>query len=126
MALSYPTGNSTDKSEAIRQHLAINPEASPEEVLAALARQGVAASPDRVQELREEIAIESGEREEADERRTTTRPTPAAASHELRDKVEVDDLAAARDFVAQLGNIERAREALDRWQRLQDSSAKPH
>jgi hypothetical protein len=130
MASFNSTSSRIDKVEAIRQHLAVNPRDSATEVIRALTRLGVAASPDLVQEIRKEMAIETGEREEAAQREPAPPKPDGAASqprreHLLRDKASVDDLAAARDFVAQLGGVDRARQALDEWANLQRHASKP-
>lgn len=132
MAIPFGTVGQQDKSEAIRQHLAMNPSDSATEVIAALGRLGITASPALVQELRREMAIESAERVEAEQREQHTqqgdghhtRPASHASREALMSKVHIEDMTAARRFVDELGSIERAREALEAWARFEANATR--
>ncbi len=121
MATPYQPVDRDEKVEAIRQHLAMSPDDSPTKVITALARLGITASPSLVQEVQEELAIESSAHDDAAP--TTSRSHDAhpqtRRDHALNDKVQMDDMAAVQQFVHSLGGIDRARRALEEWARLQ-------
>lgn len=105
MSLSTDTLN-RQRIESIRNLLSVEPGESATAVIAALARQGLTASPALVQEVRREMAIESAERAEA------TRP-PLAASNPPREAPR----DAAQEFIDAAGGLAAARALLGDWER---------
>ena len=91
-----------NKSEAIRNYLAAQPNATPNEIVAGLKQQGITVSPG----LASNVKYTSGRPRKGPKRRG--RP----AKTESNGALSVSDLVEAKKLADQLGGIEQARQAL--------------
>ena len=100
------------KSQSIRDHLQANPTATPNEIVAALKKQGVKVS----QGLASNVKYTSGAKKKSGKKgtkRTVRRKLPGARA------VDISTLLAAAKFVAQVGDAETAIAAVRQVQSLQ-------
>lgn len=106
------------KSDSIRAYFAENPGAGPTEVAQALASQGITVSIPLVSALKGKLKGGKGKRgrkKGATVRGTKTNKTRKARGDE---KVSLNLLLAAKKMAAELGGIERARQAFDLLEKL--------
>ena len=94
-----------NKSQAIRDHLAANPQATPNEIVAALKQQGIKVSPG----LASNIKYTSGR---AGGKKRRGRPPGRGRTIAANGALSVTDLIEAKRVAEQLGGIEQAKQAL--------------
>jgi hypothetical protein len=99
----------TSKSQCIRDHLAANPSATPNEIIAALAKQGIKVSYGLTSSVK--YTKKTGKKKGA--KRTVKRKLPGAQA------VGILTLQAAAKFVAQVGDADTAIAAVKQVQSLQ-------
>ena len=96
-----------NKSEAIRNYLAANPQASPNEIVAGLKQQGVSVSPGLVSNVKYSKPRAGGKKRRG-------RPPGRRAKREgaTNGALTAADLLEAKKLVDQLGGIDQAQQAL--------------
>ena len=99
-----------NKSQSIRDHLKVNPSATPNEIIEALGKQGIKVSPGLVSTVKS-TKKKTGKKKGA--KRTVKRKLPGAQT------VDISALQAAAKFVAAVGDAETAVAAVKQVQSLQ-------
>jgi hypothetical protein len=110
-----------NKSQAVRDYLAANPDQTPKEVVSALGVQGIAVKPQYVSAIKSKASrgtVAAAPATDAPSpRRRRGRPrrqeTVAASA------VEYKNLLEAKSFVRSIGGISEARKVLDAYANLQ-------
>ncbi len=122
--------NGPNKSQAIRDYYAANPDAKPKQVVEALAAQGVDVSAAFVSTIKS-TSMTKGSRKTGGKRgpraakagtetvsRTSTRG--AAASRRSEGTVSIESLVKAKGLVKELGGLDNAISTLEALKRLAD------
>ena len=102
------------KSQAIRNYLATNPKATPNEIVAALGKKGIKVSPGLAGNVKYTSGLKR-RKKKTGKKRVVKRRRPGRRSVA---KLSADDLLAARQLADQLGGIQEARRALETLERL--------
>jgi hypothetical protein len=98
-----------NRSQAIRDYLAVNPDAGPKQIVADLRKQGIKVSP----------ALASAVKYKSPTKKTAKRGRrPAAAAHNGNGHLVLQNLLAAKKLVEQLGSIDAAKQAVDALAKL--------
>jgi hypothetical protein len=102
-----------NKSQAIRDFLSTNPEATGSEITAALAKKGIKVSPG----LASNVKYTSGpkRKKKTSKNKVVKRRLPGRRS---ASELSANDLLAAKQLADQLGGIQEARRALDTLEKL--------
>ncbi len=108
-------------SQSIRDHLSANPNATPNEIVAALAKQGVKVSPGLASNVKytsgpgakKKSAMKQANGRRKGAKRTVRRKKPSTQT------VDISALQAAAKFVAAVGDAETAVAAVKQVQSLQ-------
>ncbi len=122
--------NGPNKSQAIRDYYAANPEAKPKQVVEALAAQGVDVSPAFVSTIKS-TSMTKGSRKTGGKRgpraakagtESTSRPSTRGAAPARRSEgtVSIDSLVKAKGLVKELGGLDNAISTLEALKRLAD------
>lgn len=118
-----------NKSQAIRDYYAANPEAKPKQVVEALAAQGIDVSPAFVSTIKstskgDKPATRRGPRASKSTRGAVAAlpaPRAAASSNKRSDQtISIDNLLKAKDLVKELGGIDNAINTLSALKQLAD------
>jgi hypothetical protein len=102
------------KTDLILQYLAANPSATTREVVAALEAHGISES--LVAKVRQKAARKGKRGPKRRRRQKAAGAAPVVAANSVG--LNIDDLVAAKKLVAQVGSIERVKEALSALARL--------
>ena len=94
-----------NKSQAIRDYLAANPQATPNEIVAALKQQGIKVSQGLVSNVKYSKPRAGGKKRRG-------RPPGRGRATAANGALTASDLIEAKRVVEQLGGIEQARQAL--------------
>ncbi len=97
---------SVNKSQAIRDYVAANPEAGPTEISKALSATGVSVSPSFVSLVRNKSG--GGSKKRGPKRGGKARAVRSNAAS----SVSIEDLKAAKRFAEKVGGVDKARETL--------------
>ena len=115
------TSGGPNKSAAIREYLAANPEAKPKEIVDAMQSQGIDVSTAFVSTVKSTSARAGGNKKA---RRTgrpkTARPAKSAAAAPAggNGEVSVDQLLKAKELAEELGGFAKARATLEALQKI--------
>lgn len=106
-----------NKSQAIRDYLASNPDAMPRVVAADLKEQGVDVNPQRVSIVKSQLkkAAQEGDKPKRGRRKKAVRAkaaSPKASPAKASDDLSFQTLQKAKELSDQLGGVDKAREAL--------------
>ena len=99
-----------NKSEAIRNYLSGDPKATPSVIIEALAKKGVKVSPALVSAVKYKKVKPANGR-----RKKRGRSVGASANGQ---RVDFDNLVAAKNLADKMGGVEKARQALDMLAKL--------
>ena len=100
-------------SQAIRDYLAANPSASPNDIVAGLKQQGITVSPGLASNVKYTSRSKAGKRGRPAGRRGPGRPRSGNGA------LTAADLIEAKRLADQLGGVEKVRKALEMIQELQ-------
>ena len=112
----------TNLSQSIRDHLQANPSATPNQIVEALAKQGIMVSPGLASNVKYTSGLKAKKKTAKKKRatgrkqgtkRTVMRRRPSAQT------VDISTLQAAAKFVATVGDVETAMAAIKQVQSLQ-------
>ena len=103
------------KSQAIRDYLAKNPNATASEVVPALAGKGIKVTPGLVSNVKSTSGPKRRRKKKAGRKKVVKRRRPGRRSAA---ELSAKDLIAAKQLADQLGGIGEARRALDTLERL--------
>jgi hypothetical protein len=103
-----------NKSQAVRDYLAANPDQTPKEVVSALGVQGIAVKPQYVSAIKSKASRGTDAPSPRRRRGRPRRQETVAAS-----AVEYKNLLEAKSFVRSIGGISEARKVLDAYANLQ-------
>ena len=107
-------------SQSIRDHLQANPSATPNQIVAALAKKGIKVSPGLASNIKYTSGLsakkKTGKKKSATVRRGA--PKKKAAAKRGAAALTVEDLLEAKKLVNDLGGIDEVRKALDALERL--------
>jgi hypothetical protein len=108
-----------NKSQAIRDQLQANPNASPKDIAAALQAQGVNVSSQLVSNVKTAIGKKKGKRGRGAGRPAGARRGATRRAGRLGvDSISVQDLMEAKRVVEQVGSVAAVRKALDALESL--------
>lgn len=108
----------SNKTAAIKDYIASNPNAGPRDVSTALKEKGLDVTPQYVSTIKSKLGLGGGKRR----RGRPGRPAGASAATAGRkapSSVVYENLVEAKKFVQSIGDVERARRALDAYANLQ-------
>ena len=104
-----------NKSQAIRDCLATNPKATPNEIVAALGKKGIKVSPGLASNVKYTSGPKRRLKKKTGKKKVVKRRRPGRRSAA---ELSADDLLAAKQLADQLGGIQEARRALDTLEKL--------
>jgi len=104
-----------NKSRSIRNYLATNPKATPNEIVAALGKKGIKVSPGLVSKVKYTSGPKRRLQKKTGKKRVVKRRH--SGKRNAAD-LSVDDLLAAKQLADKLGGIGEVRRALDTLERL--------
>lgn len=115
MAKKKARGN---KSQAIRDYLAENPQATASEIVPALKKQGFKVSPGLVSQVKSTSGPKRGRRKGAKKKGTRKKGPARAGRPAAAGGLSLSDLQEAKRLADQLGGVQEARAALEALEEL--------
>jgi len=103
-----------NKSQAIRDFLAADPDAAPKDVEAALAKEGIKVSSALICTVKSKVKAKGKPKKAATKKKTAAKKPPAS------DKIALSALLEAKKLAQQLGGIDAAKQAINALAQLTD------
>lgn len=105
---------SVNKSQAIRDFMAANPDAAPKDVEAALAKEGIKVTAALVSTVKTNAKAKGKPKKAATKKKTAAKKPPAS------DKIALSALFEAKKLAQRLGGIDAAKQAINALAQLTD------
>lgn len=109
-----------NKSQAIRDYLAANPDATAKEIQPALAKDGIKVDAQMINSIKWKLKSQGGPKKAAKKKagRPAGRPKAAAAPKASAGALTAQDLIHAKKFVDQIGGLKDAQAAIETLEKL--------
>lgn len=111
---------SVNKSLAIREYLAVSPDAKPPEVIAAMKSKGITVTAQFVSTVKSTSKKKSTRGKSPVKKSTAAKRGPRKATLKAAGAISLDSLIKAKQLVEEMGGVEEARSALTALEQLMD------
>jgi len=109
-----------NKSQAIRDFLAANPDAAPKDVEVALAKEGIKVSSALICTVKSKVKAKGKPKKAATKKKTAAKKKVATTKPPASDEISLSALLGAKKLAQQLGGVEAAKKAINALGQLTD------
>jgi len=109
-----------NKSKAIRDFMAANPDAASKDVMAALAKEGIKVTSGFVYKVKSQVKAKGKPKKAAAKKKIVAKKKVAATKPPASDEISLSALLGAKKLAQQLGGVEAAKKAINALGQLTD------
>ena len=111
---------SVNKSQAIRDFMAANPDAAPKDIEAALAKEGIKVTAALVSTVKSNAKAKGKPKKAATKKKIVAKKKVAATKPAASDEISLSALLGAKNLAQQLGGVDAAKKAINALAQLTD------